>query len=272
MTRYLTLPLILAATVFTLNGCKSHEKIDLSSIHTTSAQTTAPEKESMPETTTVPPSSAETTSSAPDKANLSATLETYSSNKISIQYPVISNSSSPKEAEINTLLKTNALSILEAWEIDEEKDLLSIECNVISADRKRITATYTGNFHADTAPHPTNVFYTNTIDISAGKNLELNDYADAYTMAGYVMSDDCQLYQVSSELEKEILSYKNTQSIDSYTDLFNHADFPLEKNDNQKVIFPESFSYENQGIIYLSIPVPHALGDYVLVKFSPDTK
>ena len=36
--------------------------------------------------------------------------------------------------------------------------------------------------------------------------------------------------------------------------------------------FPQSFSYENQGVIYMAVPVPHALGDYVIVSYTPDTK
>ena len=32
------------------------------------------------------------------------------------------------------------------------------------------------------------------------------------------------------------------------------------------------FSYEKQGEIYFSIPVSHSLGDYAIVKFTPETK
>ena len=44
------------------------------------------------------------------------------------------------------------------------------------------------------------------------------------------------------------------------------------KNSDEAVKFPEVFSYEEQGTIYVSIPVPHALGDYALIKYTPDTK
>ena len=50
--------------------------------------------------------------------------------------------------------------------------------------------------------------------------------------------------------------------------VFNSADFPL----SSETQWPESFSYEKQGTIYFSLPVPHALGDYVLVAFDPTTK
>ena len=43
------------------------------------------------------------------------------------------------------------------------------------------------------------------------------------------------------------------------------------KNDINEA-FPKVFSYEAGGDIFVAIPVPHELGDYVLVKYSPATK
>ena len=83
------------------------------------------------------------------------------------------------------------------------------------------------------AAYPVSVFYTNTVDLNQVRNLGLSDYTDGYTMAGYVL-----------------------------------ADFPLASD----TVWPESFSYENHGTICFSVPVPHALGDYVIVAFDPSTK
>ena len=86
-------------------------------------------------------------------------------------------------------------------------------------------------------------------------------------MAGYVMSDDCQFQGLTAEQEQAVKEYKAEQSVSAYQKIFQNADFPL-KGDS----FPESFSYEVRGEIYLSIPVPHALGDYAIVVFTPETK
>ena len=56
--------------------------------------------------------------------------------------------------------------------------------------------------------------------------------------------------------------------LDILTEVFNGADFPLASD----TVWPESFSYEKQGRIYFSLPIPHALGDYVIVEFDPATK
>ena len=51
-----------------------------------------------------------------------------------------------------------------------------------------------------------------------------------------------------------------------YTNLFQHADFPYSDT------FPECFSYEFEGSVYVSLPVAHAIGDYILAAYTPENK
>ncbi|MEG2350907.1 MAG: hypothetical protein RSB57_10425 [Hungatella sp.] len=263
--------LILSGTCM-LYGCKTktHDKIDLSSIHTSAAQklpteTMSPSTEA---TTTVP----ETSSIGSDPAatsKLTTTLETYTADQISIQYPVVSNlADTAKQTAVNELLKKNALSFCDQFLTMNVNVNVSVLCEVTSLDQKRMTAVYTGAYTVTGGAYPVNVFYSNTVDLTQAKNLGFHDYSDAYTMAGYVMSADCKFYEVSSELEKALLDYRATQSLDFYTKLLEAADFSAAN----KTDFPESFSYVKQGVLYFSIPVPHALGDYALVYYSLDGK
>ena len=246
---------------------KTPEKADLSTIHTEAA-TEAP-KETLPAATQTPETE-ETTEGQEDAASsVSASIETYTSGKVSIQYPAVDQmDDASKKDKINELLKTNALSFIKANDIDETNDTLDIKCKVISVDRKRLTATYTGTLSAKGAAHPVNLFYSNTVNLLQAQNLGLDDFTDAYTMAGYVLSDDVKFSGISSDVEAQVLSYRSSMDLDSLTAVFNSADFPL----SSETQWPESFSYEKQGTIYFSLPVPHALGDYVLVAFDPTTK
>ncbi|WP_027641617.1 hypothetical protein [Enterocloster clostridioformis] len=246
---------------------KTPEKADLSTIHTQAA-TEAP-KESLPATTQAPETDETTEAQEGAASSVSASIETYTSGKISIQYPAVDQlDSASKKDKINELLKTNALSVIKANDIDEANDTLDIKCKVISVDRKRLTATYTGTLSAKGAAHPVNLFYSNTVNLLQAQNLGLDDFTDAYTMAGYVLSDDVKFSGISSDVEAQVLSYLSSMDLDSLTAVFNSADFPL----SSETQWPESFSYEKQGTIYFSLPVPHALGDYVLVAFDPTTK
>ena len=234
---------------------------DLSTIHTQEAT-------SVPEATE--PATVEESSSVQESetvkegtTGISVQLETYSSGNISIQYPVVSQmNDSAKQDNVNELLKTNALSIIQANDLDETADTLTVKCEVISADRKRLTAVYKGDRMSNGAA------YTNTVDLNQVRNLGLSDYTDGYTMAGYVLSDDVEFVGITQDQKEAFLEYRDSLDLDILTEVFNGADFPLASD----TVWPESFSYENHGTICFSVPVPHALGDYVIVAFDPSTK
>ncbi len=241
------------------------EKIDLSTTHTTEAPS---ESAKVPEATTEPETTApETTASS--TASVTSSMETYTSGNISIEYPKVSGLGDSKlQDSINENLKNNALSVITGYEADEAKDSMTIACDVISVDRRSITAVYTGTYTADSAAHPLNIFYSNTVDLEDGTNLGLNDFTDSYTMAGYVLSSDVTFSGLNEEATKAVLEYRQGVTIEELTNTFNQADFPVQ----QGVAWPPSFSYEKQGDIFFSLPVPHALGDYVIVRFVPSTK
>lgn len=270
MKRSALIPVLILSGVCMISGCKAknREKIDLSSLHTTAA--TEASKETLA-ATIAPTTEPETT--APPAVNVTAAIETYestSADKRTIQYPVVSNMSDPVLQEsVNKLLKENATIFETYLEAFDTNVTAEIKCKVVSIDRKRLTAVYTGSYLVNQAPHPTNVFYTNTVDLTEAKSLGFDDYSDSYTMAGYVMSDDCEFSDASGDLKQELLNYRATQSLETYHELFRRADFPLEEG---AATFPESFSYVDQSILYFSIPVPHALGDYALIQFKLDGK
>lgn len=266
MKRNVLLAIFVLSGICMLGGCQSkRENIDLSTIHTTAAQET-PAETMAPETSQAEESETEESKNHNSTSNVTAEISTDTANGHSIQYPVVSNmSDTAKQESINQLLYGNAIAITETLADDASA---SITCKVISVDRKHLTAVYTGTYTTPDAPHPTNVFYTNTVDLEEGKDLGFNDYADAYTMAGYVMSEDCQFKADSKELEDALLAYRKEKSLEYFTELFNAADFPMDDSSS----FPESFSYTDKGILYFSIPVPHSLGDYALVEFNMDGK
>lgn len=213
------------------------EPADLSTIYT-QASTETP-KETMPETTAPETTAAETTASSVS-TNVTADIETYTSGKISIQYPVVSNmEDTAAQEKVNQHLKDNALSIIKSYELDEEKDTLDVKCKIISVDRRQLTAVYTGDVMIDGGMHPTNLFYTNTLNLNQIQDMGLEDFADAYTMAGYVLSNDVKFSGISAQDEAAILEYRSTQDIDTLTSIFEGADFPLGADG----LWPESFSY-----------------------------
>ncbi len=234
MKRTYILPLLIFSSSMMIFGCtRKHEEVDLSGIHSSQAnETFAP-------------------STAP-AVEVTSTAETQESTEAS----KVQDASSNVSAKIETQYSP------------EDAVTLDITCQIISVDRNRLVAVYKGMAQTEGGAHPTNIFYTNTVDLKQVKSLGFNDYSDAYTMAGYLMSDDVQFSHATDT--QEVLNFRSTMSVEQYTEMFNQADFPLSSTED--AIFPESFSYTHQGILYFSIPVPHALGDYAIVTFNIDGK
>lgn len=248
-----------------LTGCKKKEKINPASTHTTAAaETMTKEKETEIETT-----AAATEAVKEDEAakNITAKKRVYESGKVSIEYPTVVNVADAAQAEaLDTLLKDNALAIIDGLGIDETKDILKVTCQVMHADRSQLTIVYKGTLDKGTPDGMINIFYTSTVDVKDVKNIRFSKYADPYTMAGYVLSDDCIFPAADETLTEKLKKEKNQRTLDQYTMLFTNADF------SEEGIFPEVFSYEYEGNIYFSIPVSHEAGDYAIVMFSPDGK
>lgn len=275
MKRNYILPILLILSV-TVSGCTGrHEEVDLSGIHTSAARETmsASTVAATAEASTASETEAARESSGGAASNVSAKVETYKNTEkgsISIQYPVVSNlSDADMQKQVNELLLANAIAIVDAVAADDPVTL-DITCSVVSVDRNRLTAVYKGTCQVQGGPYPTNVFYTNTVDLKQAKSLGFNDYSDAYTMAGYLMSDDVQFYQTADETARLLLAHRASMSVEQYTQMFEQADFPLSTSGDSG--FPESFSYTHEGVLYFSIPVPHALGDYAIVTFNMDGK
>lgn len=265
---YIFLSLAVFAAL-SVTGCKSREKVDLTGIHTTEAETMSPTTAAATEAETKETAEAETSAGEASSTALSvrSKIATEKNGKVSIEYPILSNlpSGSPQDT-INALLKEKATQIVDDYELDPENDTVSVKCNIVSLDRSKIVLTYEGSMMIKDAAHPTNLFYTTTVDLTKGILIGLSDYADAYTMAGYILSDDCVV--VTPAASKEVLAELKTYDIEILTDILKRCDFSSGKLNG----FPSSFSYENQGEIYIAVPVSHALGDYAIVRFSPETK
>lgn len=266
-------------TVLSLSGCKSREKIDLTGIHSTEAETMAPASESkeaeepaetMKETENAPTETDGSSAGASGSAqslSVRSKIATEKTGKVSIEYPILSNlpAGSPQEA-VNALIKEKATQILKDYELNPEEDTVSIQCSILSLDRSKAVLAYTGSIMRKDAAYAADVFYTTTVDLVKGVLVGLSDYADAYTMAGYILSDDCILSKPAGS--KEVLEYLQSLDINELWAILRQCDFTADKLEG----FPQSFSYENQGSVYMALPVPHVLGDYAVVRFNPDTK
>ena len=184
--------LFLAALLLAMavTGCRKKETIDLSTLHTTAAETeNQSEKEPSKEPIQLDTEHTESSSETEHKYSVDISMETYTDGGVSIQYPVLSSlSDQGLQEKINQLIKENAVSAARAKGLPAEGASLTVSASVESSNLKRLVLSYKGELKkgADTE----RIFYSNTIDLEEGRNLQLSDYADAYTVAGYLASGD----------------------------------------------------------------------------------
>ena len=285
---YLT---ILALPVISA-GCKSKDTSDLKSIMTTEANgamsptTTAAEgaNGAMSPTTIAPTSdSKESTSLAETKSGKTTTAEkkssskssvtenaqSYSKDKSKISYPKLSGIDSKIESSVNKAIEDNAKLALDSF-TSNAGSTAELKYNVKNQSRNRMSIVYTGTLK--TGNESKKIIFTNNINLDTGESIGLTDFADPLTIANYILSDDVELENAANTQAAGFAEYKKNLTVDTLKALLEDADFPLIKKNDVNEGFPKLFSYESGGDIYISIPLSHELGDYVLVKYSPSTK
>lgn len=280
----LALPVIIA-------GCKSKDTSDLKSIMTTEANgamsptTTAVEgaNGAMSPTTIAPTSDSKESSSAETKSGKATTAEkkssskssvtenaqSYSKDKSKISYPKLNGIDSKIESSVNKAIEDNAKLALDSF-TSNAGSTAELKYNVKNQSRNRMSIVYTGTLK--TGNESKKIIFTNNINLDTGESIGLTDFADPLTIANYILSDDVELENATNTQAAGFTEYKKTLSVDTLKALLEDADFPLIKKNDVNEGFPKLFSYESGGDIYISIPLSHELGDYVLVKYSPSTK
>lgn len=213
------------------------------------------------------------------RTSFGTSISVYEKGDIRIEYPQVSGMADTSNQEkLNEHLKENALAILENYPdseepVNQDEDSLQISCEVISADSERVTAVYRGTYNMKGAANPNSIFYTNTVDSSTLKDISLKDVADPYTLAEYALSKDVLLKDADEDLLSSYRDWQESTTVEQYQKCLENADFPLQKSaDGKTVIWPDSFSFESEGEIFFSVPVPHAMGDYVIVEYEIETK
>ena len=196
------------------------------------------------------------------RALISAKVETYQKDNVSIGYPVVNGlTDSAQQEKLNAHLKENALSPIEALLTDAAKDKLTVTAEVVSADADRVVVVYRGEMQRSGDAAPVKLFYTNTVAVKTLKDLGLRDAVDADSMVNYALGD---AFELDNAGESKVNAYKAwVQSTGKEA---------LQKGENGKLQWPESFSYVKDGEIYFSISVPQDMGNVVVMKYDMVTK
>lgn len=199
----------------------------------------------------------------PNQAMYELTKKIYKSKNITINYPQIINlGDDTKQTKINNLIKNEALSYV-ANNIDNNSSL-EVSYNVTLKNSDLLSIEYSGVASLSTSMHPSNIFYTTNIDIKDRAKLRLKDFVkidgaliEAFKKGKYVDWQSKGDSKISKELQDAAYNYVSNIDTNELIKDFNEADSAdINKNPSS------TFSYLSKDSIFISINVPHAIGDH----------
>ncbi|EFM10558.1 hypothetical protein PaecuDRAFT_2468 [Paenibacillus curdlanolyticus YK9] len=190
------------------------------------------------------------------------TSKTYADGTITIKYPQLAGmESDARQQAINKLLQDQALAILQAYDVVQDKPTIDVSYTIAWQSPQLLSIEYTGYGNVEGAAHPSNLFYTTNVDLDDAALVRLKE---AYEInEAFVQHLKSGAFEVLSpalltkaEVVEQLAQYTNEEWIEQ-----------LKRADSL-----ESIGTEQQSDIYsffmkeklgLSLPVAHAAGDHV---------
>lgn len=177
--------------------------------------------------------------------------KTYKDKDIVIRYPQIVNlDNTNKQRKINSIIKSEALKVLNYYKGDENNTSLEINYNIKLNNGRLLSIIYSGAGYVKGSAHPNNLFYSTNINVDNGTTIRLSNIVNIN----------------KTFIEK--LKEKNTNTagvFDNFTD--EELIKMLVNGDSLDSIGTESqtdvFSYFTKDSLGVSLSVPHAIGDHV---------
>lgn len=239
-------------------GCEN-EKIVEPTNNTISTQTQKPSSNTVaPSNSTIntnPSATNNNKSSSSNKVIYKLTKVIYKIKNITISYPKVTGlTDSNKQNKINTLIKDDALYLVNAGNYPIDNVGLDINYTVKLSNSNLLSIIYTGESSIKGSSHPNNEFYTTNINVENSTKLKLSDFtsidkglAESFKNGKYIVP----AFENNKELQLEVMSY--VKGMDD-TSLIN--DFKQRDTD-----YP-GCSYLTKDSIGISTSLPHAIGDH----------
>lgn len=189
--------------------------------------------------------------------------ERYIFQDININYPQISGLSNvPTQNSVNRLLMEEALKITENYHSDDDGVSMDVDFVIKQKSERLISVQYIGDVYVENSPHPTNLFYTTTIDLKNGTKIRLGDLVKIDTELVKKFRDGRYIPNGELNLDQEgaLTELKEGFTDEELIDMFVAADNIYKSNSSHTFIY---FTENSMGI---SIGTPHVVGDHMEIE------
>lgn len=186
----------------------------------------------------------------------------FKSGSTLIRYPVVTNLKDQQlQTKINQFIKDEALTICETYCTGTAQAELGY--TIMLNNDSVLSIRYDGWALAEGAAYPVKLLFTTNMDMGSGNYIRLadhvtmdKDFLKAYREAAYIASDELDLEEAG--ILEELLNERSDAQL---------MDELLSADQNNP---SGASSYFTTNALGISIPVPHAVGDYLVMEISSD--
>jgi len=186
----------------------------------------------------------------------------FKSGSTLIRYPVVTNLKDQQlQTKINQFIEDEALTICETYCTEAAQAELGY--TIMLNNDSVLSIRYDGWALAEGAAYPVKLLFTTNVDMGSGNYIQLadhvtmdKDFLKAYIEAAYIPSDGLDLEEAG--ILEELLNERSDAQL--MEDL-------LSADQNNP---SGASSYFTTNALGISIPVPHAVGDYLVMEISSD--
>lgn len=173
---------------------------------------------------------------------------------IIIKYPQLINvKSSDIQTKINTIIKSEALKLLDTYQSNESNITLNVSYTIKCKSKNLLSIAYIGYGYLEDAAYPINLFYTTNIDLDKIILIEASDIFKVDNNLLKIIKSKGQYVKWDSHLDLS----ENQNLFDSIKNTYLSESFITDLNLNRT-----HFYFTNDSIGF-SIEISHLYGDHI---------
>lgn len=178
------------------------------------------------------------------------TLETAEG--VNIHYPeIVGYEHESTHDAVNNMIKVHAEQLAKDNIVEDEKNIIDINYEVTMANDALVSIIFKGDGNFEGAAHPWRIFNTINIDVINGKTVKLSDF---YTIDENLIDVALEnSLETDSAIKEGVTQFIKTD--DTIMDTLKGIDTDT-----------MAYSYYREDKIGISIPVIHALGDFMVFE------
>ncbi|MDD7795522.1 hypothetical protein [Clostridium sp. 'White wine YQ'] len=253
MVRRIIILLFCSLLALSLSACSGKEAKDNAGSKTATTDASVQNNESTSNGNTE--QKTETKNNVDYKVNKLSSSKNDNKIKYNIKYPEVSGLNDiDKQKKINTILKDEALKVLNYYKDALGSLELNIDYNITLKSPYILSVQYTGSGFVSNAAHPNSLFYTTNINMNTGDRLRLKNVINIdKNFADKVLRGDIKPLHV---YHSDVLNHYTSEEIQQY---FMNADSLDNIGTEQQ---SDTFMYFTNDSLGISISTGHALGDH----------